>query len=130
MDKRRCIGLGGLGPAATVHYYKKLAEGHVKQHPPLDLLMVHAETSRAFEPLLPRAKKKVGNELGSAAMHADAKQTDFSVYLSVILLAGLLLNAALGWWWADPTAALIMAPIIAKEGIDGLRARTCCLHAC
>jgi divalent metal cation (Fe/Co/Zn/Cd) transporter len=47
-------------------------------------------------PLLSRAKKKVGKSLASAAMRADAKQTDFCVYLSVILLAGLLLNAALG----------------------------------
>ncbi len=56
-------------------------------------------------PILSRAKKQVGKELGSAAMNADAKQTDFCVYLSAILLAGLLFNAALGWWWADPTAA-------------------------
>ncbi len=77
-------------------------------------------------PLLSRAKKKVGNSLASAAMRADAKQTDFCVYLSVILLAGLLLNAALGWWWADPIAALIMVPIISKEGIDGIKAKSCC----
>jgi len=77
-------------------------------------------------PLLSRAKKKVGNSLASAAMRADAKQTDFCVYLSVILLAGLLLNAALGWWWADPIAALIMVPIISKEGIDGMKAKSCC----
>ena len=77
-------------------------------------------------PLLSRAKKRVGNELGSAAMHADAKQTDFCVYLSAILLIGLVLNLTLGWWWADPLAALIMVPIIAKAGIDGARARACC----
>ena len=76
--------------------------------------------------LLSRAKKRVGNELGSAAMNADAKQTDFCVYLSAILLAGLLLNITLGWWWADPFAALVMVPINAEEGIDGIRARACC----
>jgi divalent metal cation (Fe/Co/Zn/Cd) transporter len=76
-------------------------------------------------PLLSRAKKKVGEQLGSAAMHADARQTDFCVYLSAILLAGLLLNAAFGWWWADPTAALMMVPIIGKEGLDALAGRTC-----
>jgi divalent metal cation (Fe/Co/Zn/Cd) transporter len=49
------------------------------------------------------------------------------LYLSLaILLAGLLLNALVGWWWADPIAALIMVPIIAKEGIEGLRSETCC----
>lgn len=77
-------------------------------------------------PLLSRAKKKVGHSLSSAAMCADAKQTDFCVYLSAILLMGLLLNAAFGWWWADPIAALIMVPIIAKEGIDGIKAKACC----
>jgi divalent metal cation (Fe/Co/Zn/Cd) transporter len=76
-------------------------------------------------PILSRAKKQVGKKLGSAAMHADAKQTDFCVYLSAILLVGLLLNATLGWWWADATAALIMVPIIAKEGIDGVKGKTC-----
>lgn len=59
-------------------------------------------------------------------MHADARQTDFCFYLSIILLAGLLLNATLGWWCADPVAVLSMAPIIGKEGIDALKGRTCC----
>jgi divalent metal cation (Fe/Co/Zn/Cd) transporter len=77
-------------------------------------------------PLLSRAKKKVAKALGSAAMHADAKQTDFCVYLSAILLIGLLLNAAAGWWWADPTAALIMVPLIAKEGVEATQGKTCC----
>lgn len=88
--------------------------------------IVLACVSLVVMPLLSRAKKKVGNELGSAAMHADAKQTDFCVYLSVILLLGLLLNAALGWWWADPAAALIMVPLIAKEGVEAMRGETCC----
>jgi divalent metal cation (Fe/Co/Zn/Cd) transporter len=77
-------------------------------------------------PILSRAKKKVAYELGSPAMNADARQTDFCVYLSAILLGGLFLNAVLGWWWADPGAALIMVPIIAKEGLDGIRGKACC----
>ena len=76
-------------------------------------------------PLLSRAKRKVGRALGSAAMHADAKQTEFCTYLSGILLAGLLLNALFGLWWADPVAGLIMVPIIAKEGIEGLQGKAC-----
>jgi divalent metal cation (Fe/Co/Zn/Cd) transporter len=76
-------------------------------------------------PLLSRAKRKVGRALGSAAMHADAKQTEFCTYLSTILLAGLLLNLLFGLWWADPVAALIMVPIIAKEGIEGLQGKAC-----
>jgi divalent metal cation (Fe/Co/Zn/Cd) transporter len=76
-------------------------------------------------PILSRAKRKVGRSLNSAAMHADAKQTEFCTYLSAILLAGLLLNAVVGLWWADPVAALIMVPIIAKEGIEGLQGKGC-----
>jgi divalent metal cation (Fe/Co/Zn/Cd) transporter len=77
-------------------------------------------------PIPLRAKRKVGNALRSEAMKADARQTDFCIYLSVILLAGLLLNAVLGWWWADPIAALIMAPIVAKEGLKAISGDTCC----
>ena len=74
-------------------------------------------------PLLSREMRKVGRALGSVAMHADAKQTEFCTYLSAILLVGLLRNAFLGLWWADPLAALIMVPIIAKEGVEGLQGR-------
>ena len=77
-------------------------------------------------PLLSRAKRQVGTAMNSRAMHADARQTEFCTYLSAILLGGLLLNSLFGWWWADPVAALAMVPIIAKEGIDGLRGDTCC----
>ena len=76
-------------------------------------------------PLLSRAKRKVGRALGSAAMHADAKQTEFCTYLSAILLVGLLLHALFGLWWADPVAGLIMVPIIAKEGVGGLQGKAC-----
>ncbi|PYT61466.1 MAG: hypothetical protein DMG46_04245 [Acidobacteria bacterium] len=61
-----------------------------------------------------------------AAMNADAKQTEFCTYLSAILLGGLLLNAVSDLWWADPAAALVMVPVIGKEGVDGLRGNTCC----
>ena len=88
--------------------------------------IILACVSLVVMPILARAKKKVGHSLASAAMCADARQTDFCVYLSAILLVGLVLNALLGWWWADPVAGLIMVPIIAKEGIDGIRAKHCC----
>ena len=76
-------------------------------------------------PLLSRAKRRVALALGSAAMHADAKQADFCTYLSAILLGGLVLNALFGLWWADPLAALIMVPIIAKEGIEAIQGESC-----
>jgi|SRR5256885_1564528 len=90
--------------------------------------IVLACVSLVVMPILSRGKKKVSEQLGSSAMKADARQTDFCVYLSAILLAGLILNATLRWWWADPVAALLMVPIIAKEGWEGLRAKACC-HA-
>ena len=76
-------------------------------------------------PLLARAKHKVAQGLSSGAMHADSRQSDLCAYLSAVLLGGLLLNAALGWWWADPVAGLIMVPIIAKEGVRALRGESC-----
>src|SRR5438034_10293647 len=66
--------------------------------------IVLAFVSLVVMPLLSRAKRKVGRALGSVAMHADAKQTEFCTYLSAILLAGLLLNAIFGLSWADPVA--------------------------
>jgi divalent metal cation (Fe/Co/Zn/Cd) transporter len=88
--------------------------------------IVLATASLIIMPLLARAKRRVAARIGSAALTADARQTQLCTYLSAILLGGLLLNAVFGWWWADPVAALIMAPIIAKEGVDALRGRICC----
>jgi divalent metal cation (Fe/Co/Zn/Cd) transporter len=85
-----------------------------------------ASASLVVMPLLSRAKRRVGTSLQSAAMHADARQTEFCTYLSAILLGGLLLNRVWGLWWADPVAALVMVPIIAKEGLTGLQGRACC----
>jgi divalent metal cation (Fe/Co/Zn/Cd) transporter len=83
--------------------------------------IIVAAMSVVVMPLLARAKRRVAAGMGSRAMSADSKQADFCTYLSAILLGGLLLNALFGWWWADPVAGLLMVPIIAKEGVDGLR---------
>jgi len=85
-----------------------------------------AAVSVVVMPLLARAKRRVAAGIGSAALQADSRQTDFCTCLSAILLAGLVLHAAAGWWWADPVAGMAMVPIIAKEGINGLRGKTCC----
>ena len=87
--------------------------------------IILACVSLVVMPILSRAKRKVGTALGSAAMNADAKQTEFCTYLSAILLGGLLLNALWGLWWADPVAALVMVPIIANEGLASLRGESC-----
>jgi divalent metal cation (Fe/Co/Zn/Cd) transporter len=76
-------------------------------------------------PILSRAKRHVASQLDSAAMKADSRQTDFCAYLSAIVLVGLAANWLLGWWWADPVAALIMVPIIANEGRESLRGKQC-----
>ena len=88
--------------------------------------MVLAIVSLIVMPLLSRSKRRIGKELNSGAMKADATQTEFCAYLSAILLFGLTTNWLLGWWWADSAAALGMVPLIAKEGIEGLKARACC----
>ena len=77
-------------------------------------------------PLIARASRKVARALGSRALEADAAQTSLCAYLSAIALAGVGLNAAFGWWWADPLAALGMVPIIAKEGLEGVRGEDAC----
>jgi divalent metal cation (Fe/Co/Zn/Cd) transporter len=122
----RIVGVCFLALAAYVGYesISDLARRKAPEHSIPGIIL--ACVSLVVMPLLSRAKKKVGSELGSAAMHADAKQTDFCVYLSAILLLGLVLNAALGWWWADPVSALIMVPLIAKEGVEAMNGETWC----
>lgn len=88
--------------------------------------IVLAVASMIVMPILAHAKRRVAGYIGSSALTADAKQTELCTYLSAILLGGLLLNATLGWWWADPVAALAMAPIMVKEGRTALRGETCC----
>jgi len=122
----RIVGVCFLALAAYVGYesISDLVTRKAPEHSIAGIIL--ACVSLVVMPLLSRAKKKVATELRSSAMHADAKQTDFCVYLSAILLIGLLLNTALGWWWADPAAALIMVPLIAKEGVEAMKGETCC----
>jgi divalent metal cation (Fe/Co/Zn/Cd) transporter len=88
--------------------------------------IVIATASLVVMPLLARAKRRVAAALSSRALRAEARQTEVCMYLSATLLAGLVLRAGPGWWWADPVAALLMSPLIAWEGVQGLRGR----HAC
>jgi cation diffusion facilitator family transporter len=92
--------------------------------------IVIAAASVVIMPLLARAKRRIGLQLGSRALTADAMQTSLCTWLSAIVLLGVGLNAVLGWWWADPVAALFMTPIIAKEGIEGLRGEDHCADGC
>ncbi|MGW7412713.1 cation transporter [Streptomyces sp. NPDC054863] len=88
--------------------------------------IVIAALSLAIMPFLSAAQRKAGRELGSASAVADSQQTLLCTYLSAVLLAGLVLNATLGWSWADPIAALVIAVIAVKEGRDAWQGKGCC----
>ncbi|MGC2998655.1 cation transporter [Streptomyces sp. G35A] len=88
--------------------------------------IVIAALSLAVMPFLSAAQRKAGRELGSASAVADSKQTLLCTYLSAVLLLGLVLNATLGWSWADPIAALVIAAIAVKEGRDAWQGKGCC----
>ena len=83
--------------------------------------MVLTAVSLVVMPLLARAKLRVAATLGSRALRADAHETIVCAWLSATTLLGLGLNAALGWWWADPVAALAMLPLIVREGAEAWR---------
>ena len=122
----RVVGACFLALAAYVGYeaVSSLMEKRAPEHSLPGIIL--ACVSLVVMPLLSRAKRRVATHLKSAAMNADAKQTEFCSYLSALLLGGLLLNAVANLWWADPISGLIMVPIIAKEGVEGLRGDSCC----
>ena len=85
-----------------------------------------ASASLVIMPALSLAQRRAGRELGSQSAVADSKQTLLCTYLSAALLVGLLLNGLLGWSWADPVAALVIAAIAVREGINAWRGDPCC----
>ena len=121
----RIVGVSFLLLAAYVLF--DAGKSLIRREPPDESILgiVVAAVSLVVMPLLVRAKRRVAAAIGSKALDADATQTALCTYLSAILLAGLLLNAALGWWWADPVAALVMVPIIVREGLEGIRGERC-----
>lgn len=88
--------------------------------------IVLAAVSLAVMPLLSHAQRRTGREFGSASAVAASKQTLLCTYLSGVLLVGLLLNAWLGWSWADPVAGLVIAAVALKEGREAWRGDACC----
>ncbi len=85
-----------------------------------------AVASLAIMPFLSWAQRRTGRALGSSAVVADSTQTLLCSYLSAVLLVGLLLNATLGWAWADPAAGLVIAAVALKEARDAWRGEGCC----
>jgi divalent metal cation (Fe/Co/Zn/Cd) transporter len=90
--------------------------------------IILAAASLVIMPLVSWGKLHTAQIINSAALRAEAKETLACSYLSFTLLLGLMANAAVGWWWADPTAALLMVPWLVKEGMEGLRGEPCWEH--
>lgn len=85
-----------------------------------------AAVSLVVMPFLSWFERRTGRELGSASAVADSRQTLLCTYLSGVLLVGLVANSALGWSWADPVAALVIAAVAVKEGLEAWRGDACC----
>ena len=94
------------------------------RHSPIGIGL--AAVSLVVMPVLSVAQRRAGRELGSLSAVADSKQTLLCTYLSAVLLVGLTLNALFGWSWADPVAALVIAAIAVREGLNALRGDPCC----
>ena len=120
--------IGALFIALALYILIDAAHSLVLRQPPERSVpgIVIAALSVVIMPALARAKRRVAVALGSRALSADAMQSSLCTWLSAIVLVGLGLNALFGWWWADPIAAVCMTPIIAKEGVDGLRSADPC----
>lgn len=87
--------------------------------------IVIAGVSLVIMPLLSWAQRRTGRELGSGSVVADSTQTLLCTYLSAVVLVGLLANSLLGWWWADPLAALVVAGVALREGLEAWRGDAC-----
>lgn len=126
----KVIGVSFLALAiyVLVEALRTLVSGERPRESPVGIAI--AIGSLVVMPMLARAKRRVAARLRSSALTAEARQTQICMYLSVILLAGLGLNALFGWWWADAVAALGMVPLIAYEGAEAVRGRTVCADGC
>lgn len=117
----------GLAAYVTVESIRGLVGGERPVHSPVGIGLAIA--SLIIMPLLSWAQRRTGRALGSVTVVADSTQTLLCTYLSAVLLAGLLLNATLGWGWADPVAGLVIAAVAAREGVEAWRGEGCCSTA-
>lgn len=125
----RLVGLSFLALAAYVSFesIRALLGAAEADHSPVGIAL--AALSLAIMPGLSLLERRTGRELGSASVVANSKQTLICSYLSAVLLVGLVLNSTLGWAWADPIAALVIAAMAAREGVNALRGESCCTPA-
>lgn len=113
-----------LAAYITVEAVRTLVGGAEAEHSTVGIALL--ALSVVVMPFLSLAQRHTGRELGSRSAVADSKQTLLCTYLSAVVLVGLVLNSTLGWWWADPIAALALAGVAVKEGREALRGEVCC----
>lgn len=113
-----------LAAYVTFEALRSLVGGATPQESPVGIGL--AAASVVIMPVLSGLERRTGRELGAPTVVADSKQTLLCAWLSGVLLVGLLLNAAWGWTWADPIAALVIAVVAVREGREALRGDTCC----
>lgn len=118
------VSFFALAAFVTLDAVRALTGGEEAQHSTSGIVI--AALSLAIMPVLSWVQRRAGRELGSRTAVADSKQTLLCTYLSAVLLVGLLLNSTLGWWWADAGAALVIAGIAVREGINAWRGDLCC----
>ncbi|MEV0459301.1 cation transporter [Catellatospora methionotrophica] len=121
------VSFFALAGYVTFEAVQALATGHRPEHSAVGMIL--AAVSLAVMPGLSYAQRRAGRELGSRSAVADSKQTLLCTYLSAVLLLGLAANGLLGWWWADPVAALIIGAVAVHEGRQAWRGDTCCVTA-
>lgn len=114
-----------LAAFVTVEAVRALLGGGEADPSPVGIVLL--AISVVVMPFLSLAQRRTGRELGSASAVADSKQTLLCTYLSVAVLVGLVLNAVLGWWWADPVAGLVLAVLAVREGRNAWRGDACCV---
>jgi len=117
------ISFFGLAAYVTAESVRALAGGHEPDASPIGIAL--ASASLIVMPFLSWAQRRIGRRLGSNAVVADSTQTLLCTYLSAVLLAGLVLNATLGWSWADPIAGLVIAAVAVREGLQAWRGEAC-----
>jgi divalent metal cation (Fe/Co/Zn/Cd) transporter len=121
------ISFFALAAYLTVDASHALLTGAQPEDSPIGIGLAIA--SLAVMPFLSLWQRRTGRELGSASVEGDGTQTLLCTYLSAVLLVGLVLNATLGWFWADPVAALVIAAVAAKEGWENWQGDDCCAPA-
>lgn len=121
------VAFFALALFVTVGAARSLSGAGEAEHSTVGILL--AAVSLVVMPFLSFAQRRAGRELGSRSAVADSRQTLLCTYLSGVLLLGLVLNSTLGWSWADPVAALVIAAVALKEGLDAWKGDTCCTPA-